>query len=139
MAIRGQALRLSPDALAWTTALIVFVACGAVSEARAQASASSTSSTPSIVVDGTDWMESNADERRAFLVGVANMIVAEGAYAKRHASEMPIVSDRIVKAVANLKLADIEARITRWYETNPTKRSMPVMGVIWQDIVGQRP
>jgi len=48
------------------------------------------------------------------------------------------VSDRIVKAVANLKLADIEARITRWYETNPTKRSMPVMGVIWQDIVGQR-
>jgi hypothetical protein len=110
-----------------------------VSEARAQASASSTSSTPSIVVDGTDWMESNTDERRAFLVGVANMIVAEGAYSKRHASEMPIVSDRIVKAVANLKLADIDARITRWYETNPTKRSMPVMGVIWQDIVGQRP
>ena len=52
---------------------------------------------------------------------------------------MPPVSDRIVKAVANLKLVDIEARITRWYEAHPEKMAMPVMGVIWQNIVEQRP
>jgi hypothetical protein len=67
------------------------------------------------------------------------MIIAEGAYAKRNKLEMPPVSERIVKAVAQLKFADIESRITQWYEANPAKRSMPVMGVVWQGIVGQKP
>jgi len=41
--------------------------------------------------------------------------------------------------LGNLKLVDIEARITRWYEAHPEKMAMPVMGVIWQNIVEQRP
>ena len=66
------------------------------------------------------------------------MIIAEGAYAKRHDTTMPPVSDRIVKAVKDMKLADIESRITKWYDAHPDQRSMPVMGVLWKDIVGPR-
>jgi len=108
-------------------------------DARAQASQTSPPGTPSIVVDGSDCMSATANERQAFLIGVGNMIAAEGAYAKRNHREMLPVSDRIVKAVANLKLVVIEARITRWYEAHPEKMAMPVMGVIWQNIVEQRP
>src|SRR5262245_21480651 len=126
-------------ATAWGVVAVVVLTLGMARDARAQASQSSLPGTPSIVVDGTDWMSATANERQAFLIGIGNLIVAEGAYAKRNNREMPPVSDRIVKAVANLKLTDIEARITSWYEAHPEKRSMPVMGVIWQNLVEQRP
>ena len=93
----------------------------------------------SIVVTGEQWMSATEDQRRAFLVGIGNMIIAEGAYAKRHDTEMPYVSDQIVKGIAKLKLAEIESMITRWYEANPGKHATPVMGIIWQDIAGQGP
>jgi hypothetical protein len=88
-----------------------------------------------LVVDGDDWMSATADERRAFLVGAANLIIAENAYAKRRNVAPAPVSDSLTKATQNLKISDIEARITRWYEANPGRRATPVMGVVWQDLV----
>jgi hypothetical protein len=91
--------------------------------------------TNTLVVDGDDWMSASSSERRAFLVGAANVVIAENAYAKRRNVAPAPVSDRLTSATRNLKIADIEARITRWYEANPGKRSTPVMGVVWQDLV----
>ena len=88
-----------------------------------------------LVVDGSDWMSATQVERRAFLVGAANVIIAENAYAKKRNTAPAPVSDRLTKATDKMKLADIEARITRWYEANPGRLAMPVMGVVWQDIV----
>lgn len=90
-----------------------------------------------IVVDGTDWMESTSIQRQAFLVGIANMIIAETAYAQRHGAATPPVSEKITAAVSKMKLAEIEARISRWYEANPERMGMPVMGVVWKEIVGR--
>jgi Na+-transporting NADH:ubiquinone oxidoreductase subunit NqrB len=92
----------------------------------------------SIVVDGSHWMNASAAERRAFLIGVGNMIVAETAYAKKNGRDGQTAGALITKAVADMKLPQIEARITRWYETNPGKLSMPVMGVVWNDMVKQK-
>lgn len=88
-----------------------------------------------LVVTGTDWMASSSAERKAFLVGVANMIMAEGAYAKKNNQAMPPVGAQITSATQTARLGEVEARITRWYETNPGKGSTPVMAVVWQDIV----
>ena len=101
------------------------------------AAAGAQDAAPRIVVDGTDWMESTSIQRQAFLVGVANMIVAEGAYARRHDGSMPPVSELVTRAVSDMKLSEIEERISRWYEANPGRLSMPVMGVLWKDIVGR--
>lgn len=90
------------------------------------------------VVDGNEWMRSSAEERNAFLKGVANMIMAEGAYARRAKQALPPVSAQIVQATETVKPAEFEARITRWYEANPGKLSTPVMGVVWRDIVKQQ-
>ncbi len=92
-----------------------------------------------LVVDGNDWLSPSMVERRAFLVGAANMIIAEAAYAKRRDAAPPPVGERISQAAERLKIGDIEARVTRWYEANPGKLAMPVMGVVWQDIAKQRP
>jgi len=91
--------------------------------------------TNTLVVDGGDWMSATQGERRAFLVGAANMIVAEGAYAKKRNAAPAPVGERLTKATEKMKLGDIEARITRWYEANPSKLATPVMAVVWQDIV----
>jgi hypothetical protein len=88
-----------------------------------------------LVVNGKDWMSASVAERKAFLVGVANMIMAEGAYAKRNNQATPPVSAGIINATQTAKIGDIEARITRWYEANSAKLATPVMAVVWQDIV----
>lgn len=89
----------------------------------------------SIVVDGTHWMNASEAERRAFLAGVGNMIVAEMAYAKKAGRDAPQAGAMITKAVADMSLPQIEQRITRWYEANPGRRDMPVMGVVWREMV----
>ena len=88
-----------------------------------------------LVVTGNDWMSSSVAERKAFLVGVANMIMAEGAYAKKNNQATPPVSAQIINATQTAKIGDIEAQITRWYESNPGKATTPVMVVVWQHIV----
>jgi hypothetical protein len=93
----------------------------------------------SIVIDGNDWISASVVERRAFLVGAGNMIVAENAYAKRRNVAAAPVSAEITRAVDKMTLADIEARITRWYEANPGKMSTPVLGVVWHQIVKTKP
>lgn len=102
-----------------------------------QAWADSSQAATRIVVDGNDWMESNSVQRQAFLIGVANMIVAETAYARRHGTGAPPVGSLVTEAVRDMKLDEIEQRITGWYEANPARMSMPVMGVLWKDLVGR--
>jgi hypothetical protein len=111
----------------------VAVACVAVAATPAFAQKKD-----ALVVDGNDWMSATVTERQAFLVGAANMIMAENAYAKRRNQPPAPVGDRITKAAEPMKIGDIEARITKWYEANPAKLSTPVMGVVWQDIVKPR-
>jgi len=88
-----------------------------------------------LVVNGNDWLSVSMAERKAFLVGVANMIMAEGAHAKRNNQATPAVSAGIIKATQTMKIGDMEAQITRWYEANATKLATPVMAVVWQDVV----
>ena len=111
--------------------LIVVACLGVAAGAQAQEKSS-------IVVDGTQWMNASSSERRAFLVGVGNMIAAETASAKKTGRETPPAAALMTKSLHDLKLPDIEARITRWYESNPDRRSMPVLGVVWQDMVKPR-
>jgi hypothetical protein len=43
----------------------------------------------SLVVDGIDWTSATAAERRAVLVGAANAVIAEYAYASVNATSRP--------------------------------------------------
>lgn len=115
----------------WKHWLVVVSMSAATLSAMAQ-------KTSSLVVDGNDWLSATLNERRAFLVGAANMIIAEAAYAKRRSVQPPPVGERITKAADSMKIGDIEARVTRWYEANPGKLATPVMGVVWQDIAKQK-
>ncbi|MBF6023085.1 hypothetical protein [Lysobacter niastensis] len=88
-----------------------------------------------VVVNGDMWLKSSPEIRKAFLVGAGNMIAMEKAYASKKGTAQPAVGTMAAKAVEGMTLDQVSQRITRWYEANPQRRDVPVMGVIWIDLV----
>jgi hypothetical protein len=90
------------------------------------------------VIDGNMWLSSTAEVRKAFLVGAGSMIALESAYSKKKGTPPPVAGSMAAKALDELTLDEVSDRITRWYEANPARRNVPVMGVIWIDMVQPR-
>lgn len=88
-----------------------------------------------VVVDGKLWMQSTPEIRKAFLIGAANGIALEKAYAEKTGTPAPQAGAIAAKAVDGLTLDQISGRITQWYEANPGRRDMSVMAVLWIDMV----
>lgn len=87
------------------------------------------------IVDGETWLASSMQDRKSFLVGAANMVALEQAYATKKGVEPSVVSKLTREATRDITLDQLIQRITQWYEANPQRRDVPVMGVIWIDIV----
>jgi hypothetical protein len=88
-----------------------------------------------VVADGGRWLQSPPEERKAFIIGAANMMALESAYAKKHGTPSPLAGTRAGAALEHMTLDQISDRVTRWYAANPDRRAMPVIGVIWMEIV----
>lgn len=88
-----------------------------------------------VVVDGELWMSSSPEIRRAFLVGAGNMVALEKAYAKKKGIALPPAAEKVEAAVQALSLDQLSDRITQWYKAHPDQQHVPVMGVLWVDVV----
>ena len=88
-----------------------------------------------LAVDGDMWMKSSNEVRRAFLLGASSMLAMEIAYAQKKGTPPPLAGTMAHQALQGMSIDDVSSRITRWYEANPTRRKMPVMGVVWVDMV----
>lgn len=109
------------------------LACAQTGETRSGTTGSPSS--PAIVVDGELWLHSSPETRKAFLVGAGNMMAMETAYSRKKGTPPPVAGAMVGKALEPLTLDQISSRVTRWYEGNPGRRNMPVMSVIWIDMV----
>jgi hypothetical protein len=90
---------------------------------------------PRVVADGTRWLRSTPEERKAFIIGASNMMALESAYAKKKGTPSPLAGTKAAAALEHMTLDQMTDRITRWYEANPGRLAMPVIGVIWKDMV----
>jgi hypothetical protein len=88
-----------------------------------------------VVADGTLWMESTPQERKAFILGAHSMMALEATYAKKRGTPAPLAGTKAAIALDQMSLDEITDRITNWYKANPGRRAMPVIGVIWKDMV----
>jgi len=88
-----------------------------------------------LAVDGDMWMKSSDEVRRAFLLGASSMLAMEIAYAQKKGTPAPAAGTMAHQALQGMSIDDVSSRITRWYEANPTRLKMPVMGVVWVDMV----
>jgi hypothetical protein len=87
------------------------------------------------LVDGTLWTKSTDDVKKAYLVGLANMVQLEVAYnVKDPLPEKYSFSPRLAKGLTGQTLATVQEALDKWYTANPGKLQRPVLETIWFEI-----
>ena len=87
------------------------------------------------LVDGTLWTKSTDDVKKAYLVGLANMVQLEVAYnANDPLPEKYSFSPRLAKGLTGQTLASVQEALDKWYSANPGKLQRPVIETIWFEI-----
>ena len=87
------------------------------------------------LVDGTHWTKSTDDVKKAYLIGLANLVQIEVAYnAKDPLPEKYSFSPRLAKGLTGQTLATVQEALDKWYAANPGKLQRPVIETIWFEI-----
>ncbi|MFO1417144.1 MAG: hypothetical protein U1E83_00600 [Methylotetracoccus sp.] len=92
----------------------------------------------STLVDGSLWTRSSPGERRAYLIGIGNMITVGDLYDQKKVPQQSGTLSRRLADIARVHpvtLEGAEQRITRWYEAHPDQLAKPVLAVIWLDMI----
>ncbi len=88
-------------------------------------------------IDGKLWEDSAPVLKRAYLIGVSNLLNAEYALQKEFGPppDDQTSIQRFYDSVENVTLDGAIERIDRWYEQNPDQMDTTVLEVIWLDMV----
>ncbi|MCM8596730.1 hypothetical protein [Accumulibacter sp.] len=88
------------------------------------------------LVDGTMWVKSSEDVKKAYLVGLANVVQVEAAY---HAENPSLAgtgfSPRVVAGMKGQTLGGVLEALDRWYAAHPEELRRPVVETIWFEMV----
>lgn len=88
------------------------------------------------VVTGDQWSKSTEQVKKAYLVGIANLLQVERSYqaANPPATTQSLIP-RAVKGLQGQTLDSVQQKLDNWYAANPTKLQRPVIETIWFEIV----
>jgi hypothetical protein len=90
------------------------------------------------LADGELWSKSSRPEKKAYIVGISNMMVVEYLYqegAKQKPSDDQTIIQRLYDAADGITLDGMIERIDQWYKTHPDQMKEPVLVVIWNELV----
>jgi hypothetical protein len=77
----------------------------------------------------------SVEERRAFVVGIANAISVGIGWDERHVpAGQNTFARRAGMGLSGISLGETVRRIDAWYAANPGKLDTPVVAVMWLDI-----
>lgn len=87
---------------------------------------------------GEDWLASPLDVKRAYVLGISNMMTAEHSF--QQASGNPPSSKRSVigtmyRATRGVSVDTAISEIDSFYQNNPQAQNQTVLEVIWDNIV----
>lgn len=87
------------------------------------------------IVTGVHWTRSSEQLKKAYLVGVANLVQVEAAYegANPPADAQSFVP-RLAKGLKGQTLDSVRETLDRWYAAHPEQLSRPVLETIWFEI-----
>jgi hypothetical protein len=96
------------------------------------------------IVTGEHWVKSTPEQKRAYLIGVANVLQIERAYHGRRnnpPSDDQSLIPRMAKGLSGTTLDGVSQGLDAWYAKNPEQLKRPVIEVIWFEMVvpGLRP
>jgi hypothetical protein len=88
------------------------------------------------LADGNDWKNSSQPERAAYLIGISNTISVGNAYDQRKVpGEDTTFMRQAARGLSETTVPEAVRRIDAWYAANPGRLDVPVLSVLWIDIV----
>ena len=88
------------------------------------------------MVTGEHWVKSSDELKKAYLIGVANVLQVEQAYeGTSPPTDAQSVVPRMAKGLKGQTLDSVRERVTRWYAAHPDQIKRPVLETIWFEIV----
>jgi hypothetical protein len=88
------------------------------------------------LVTGEHWMKSTEEMKKAYLVGIANIVHVELAFEGANpASDAQSILPRMVKGLKGQTLDGVRDGLTRWYAANPDRIQRPVIETLWFEMV----
>ena len=88
------------------------------------------------LVTGEHWVKSAEPVKKAYLVGMANILQVEAAHQAGNApTDAQSIVSRAVRGLRGQTLDGVRDRLDRWYAANPDKLQRPVIETLWFEMV----
>ncbi len=88
------------------------------------------------LVTGEHWTKSTDQVKKAYLVGIANVLQVEAAYeGTTPPSDTQSVVPRFVRGLKGQTLDTVREGLDKWYAANPDKIQRPVIETVWFEMV----
>jgi len=88
------------------------------------------------LVTGKQWTESTEQMKKAYLVGIANLVQVESAYYNdKPPGDTQSIVPRLARGLRGHTLDTVRQRVDSWYAAHPDEMSRPVIETIWFDMV----
>jgi hypothetical protein len=88
------------------------------------------------LVTGEHWVKSTEEMKKAYLVGVANIVQIELAYGgAAPAGDAQSILPRMVKGLKGHTLDSVREGINKWYAAHPDRLQRPVIETLWFEMV----
>ena len=87
------------------------------------------------LVTGRQWTESSEQVKKAYLIGIANIVQVERAYYGANApSDAQSVLPRMAKGMQDQTLDSVREGLDRWYASHQDRLQRPVIETLWFEI-----
>jgi hypothetical protein len=88
------------------------------------------------LITGEHWTKSSDDLKKAYLVGMANVVQVETAYSGANPpADAQSVVPRMVRGLKGQTLDSVREALNKWYAAHPDQLQRPVVETIWFEMV----
>ncbi|MCC6193764.1 MAG: hypothetical protein IT518_04780 [Burkholderiales bacterium] len=88
------------------------------------------------IVTGDHWTKSSVDQKKAYLLGIGNLLQVEVEYfGNNPPSDAQSFVPRMSRGLRGESPDSVRGKIDAWYAANPSRLSRPVLEVVWTEIV----
>jgi hypothetical protein len=88
------------------------------------------------LVTGEHWTRSTDEQKKAYLVGMANIVQVELAFSgAAPAPDAQSIVPRMARGLKGQTLDTVQQGLNRWYAANPQRLQRPVIETIWFEMV----
>ena len=89
-----------------------------------------------VLITGEHWTTSSEQLKKAYLIGIANVVQVEMAYnATNPPSDTQSIVPRFAKGLKGETLDSVRESLDKWYAAHPDKLQRPVIETIWFEMV----